>query len=164
MTRPIDPIDPTDAAALRAEADRRWAKRRGELEPKPAPLDPIAEARHWKDEQRNARKVFVALGCRVYWLSQARRTGQTPGLGDLWVFVPKLGLAFWWETKHGRGDLSTAQQEFRDLCAACGIRYACGTAKDAEDYAITLGLATRDAATGGLEPVRLTTTDAAAAA
>src|SRR5262245_53468878 len=41
-----------------------------------------------KEEQRKIRNLLVAYGCRVSWLSQARRTGQTRGFPDLWFFGP----------------------------------------------------------------------------
>jgi len=112
------------------------------------------ETAHWKDEQREVRKVFAAIGCVVYWLSQSRKTGQTPGLGDLWVFAPEgWELAWWWETKSGRGQLSSAQQAFQQLCVRRGVRYGCGDRYDAREFVIELGLAYVGPG-NALEPVR----------
>ena len=139
---------PDVATLLRLKAEREGRA----VDATPTP-DPRAGVRDWKAEQNECRKVFVALGCRVYWLSQARRTGQTPGLGDLWVFAPRLTRAWWWETKHGAGKLSPAQEEFRQLCEQTGTLYGCGSRADAEAFAIAVGLAYRGA-DGSLEPTR----------
>lgn len=81
----------------------------------------------WRQAQAECRKVFVDGGCEVYWLSQSRETGQTPGLPDLIVFGPP-GAPFMlcWETKHGTGKLSPAQQKFEKHCQRSKTRYVAG--------------------------------------
>lgn len=106
-----------------------------------------------KDEQREIRKLFIAFGFQVYWLSQARRTGQTAGVPDLFMLHRELPVGFYWETKRQvGGKLSPAQQDFRDGCIRCGIGYGCGDRYAARTHLITLGLATVVGDT--IEPVR----------
>jgi len=71
--------------------------------------------------------VFANGGCEVYWLSQARKTGQTPGLPDLIVFGPP-GAPFllMWETKAGRGKLSESQRKFALHCQRTKTHHASG--------------------------------------
>jgi hypothetical protein len=85
------------------------------------------ESNNWKDAQAECRRVFVDGGCEVYWLSQARKSGQTPGLPDLIVFGPP-GAPFllMWETKSGHGKLSDAQRKFALHCQRTSTRYAAG--------------------------------------
>lgn len=113
------------------------------------------ETAHWKDEQREVRKVFAAIGCVVYWLSQSRKTGQTPGLGDLWVFAPEgRELAWWWETKSGTGKLTDAQERFAALCRSRKVLHGSGDRDAARRFVIELGLAYIGPG-GALEPSRL---------
>jgi hypothetical protein len=105
-------------------------------------------------EQHEVVKVFRAFGLRVYSLSQARASKQTPGLGDLFVILPGR-CAFWWETKRPKGgQVSAAQQEFHDLCNAAGAPHHFGGRREAEDLVMTFGLAYRSAL-GTLEPCTL---------
>jgi hypothetical protein len=78
--------------------------------PTPSTPRPISEA----EEQRRIRRTAIDLGAKVYWLSQARKTGQTPGLPDLWLAFPAFGM--WWETKATDGRLSPWQEQFRGEC------------------------------------------------
>jgi hypothetical protein len=159
-----------DLARMTPEQIRAEAERRQRLRDRGAPLDAPdpaitltpeqfaeqerRETTHWKQEQSACRKVFVAIGCAVYWLSQSRRTGQTPGLGDLWVFAPEgWELAWWWETKSGRGELSDAQERFRDLCVRRKVLHGSGNRYDAREFVIKLGLAYVGPG-NALEPVR----------
>lgn len=82
----------------------------------------------WQQAQADCRKVFVDGDCEVYWLSQARKTGQTAGLPDLIVFGPP-GAPFllFFEVKHGQGKLSPAQQQFALHCQRTGTLYAAGS-------------------------------------
>lgn len=80
-----------------------------------------------KDEQRIVRKMALAVGFKVYWLSQARDSKQTPGLPDLWLACEATGLCAWWETKRQVGGArSTAQEEFAAECIASRIPYGFG--------------------------------------
>ncbi|MEO7457070.1 MAG: hypothetical protein ABIY52_12480 [Gemmatimonadaceae bacterium] len=82
---------------------------------------------HEKEEQRAIRKMAIAIGFRVYWLSQARETKQTPGIPDLWLSLEAIGFAAWWETKRQvGGQRSTAQEEFAQECIAARIPYGFG--------------------------------------
>ena len=85
---------------------------------------PISEA----EEQRRIRRSAIERGAKVYWLSQARKTGQTPGIPDLWLAFPSFGM--WWETKAQDGVLSPFQEDFRDECRRNGTRWGCGTHAD----------------------------------
>lgn len=79
------------------------------------------------DEQREIRRTALALGFRVYWLSQARKTKQTPGLPDLWLAHDVRQLCAWWETKRQVGGArSTAQDEFARSCELAGVPYGFG--------------------------------------
>ena len=79
--------------------------------------------------------MFKALTCDPHWLSQSRRTKQTPGLGDLWVFAPEgWRLAWWWETKVGAGRLEDAQERFRDSCFRTGVLWGVATATTRSDF------------------------------
>lgn len=51
------------------------------------------------------------------------QAGLTPGLPDLLVIGPKIGVRFI-ELKTGRGRLSAAQRAFFDLCVAAGVPQA----------------------------------------
>jgi hypothetical protein len=118
--------------------------------------DAVDNDRLEKAEQLEVTKIFRAFGGRVYSLSQARASKQTPGLGDLFVVLPEL-VSFWWETKRQKGGrVSDAQQEFHDLCNCTidGSRHYIGGRREAEDLLIAFGLAYRDEASGVLEPVR----------
>lgn len=107
-----------------------------------------------KDEQREVRKLFIAFGFEVYWLSQARRTGQTPGVPDLWCMHRELPIGFYWETKRQvGGKLSDAQLLFRDGCLRCGVGYGTGDRYAARTHLIKLGLAQIVGDT--LEPIRV---------
>lgn len=130
-------IDVTNPQQVFEEAQRRTARRANGLplsEAPPPPDVPIAEADlQWQAMQRAVYRVFKAAGCDVYWLSQARATGQTPGIPDLLIFGPP-GAPFmaWWESKAGRGKLSPAQQAFQRQCQRCGIRFGSGGANGAK--------------------------------
>lgn len=88
------------------------------------PSRPISEA----EEQRRIRRTAIEHGAKVYWLSQARKTGQTPGLPDLWLAFPTFGM--WWEVKASDGRLSPFQEDFRDECQRNGTRWGSGTHDD----------------------------------
>jgi hypothetical protein len=106
-----------------------------------------------KEEQTEVIKVFGAFNINVRNLSQARASKQTPGLPDLSLMNPELGLALWWETKRQvGGEYSAAQIEFRDGCFDCSIRYGTGDRFAARTFIINLGLA--HVVNGALEPIR----------
>lgn len=130
-----------------------YAARLGQS-PDSTPEEKRRSAAWWQEEQREVYKVFKGLTCRVYWLSQSRNSKQTPGLGDLWVFAPKgWRLAWWWETKAGRGELSDAQEDFRDSCLETGVLWGSGDRYDAQRFLIQLGIAYRHSS-GSIELLR----------
>jgi hypothetical protein len=89
----------------------------------------------------------------VYWLSQARKTGQTAGVPDLWLMHRELPIALYWETKRQVGGrLSEPQIRFRDACIRCNIGHGVGDRHAARSFLIARGLAT--VIGGVLEPVR----------
>lgn len=145
-------IDLADAAAVRAEAERRRALQARGL-PLDADLAPVAAAdpldEHGREKletrvQSDVVKLFRVLGCDVYSLSQARASKQTPGLPDLWVVCRRAGLAWWWETKRtSSGRHSVEQLEFAERCVITETPYGTGDRRAAEDYMIGLGLAER---------------------
>lgn len=123
---------PLAEALIRAGVARDIAFRAaGMADPIPfEPGRPISE----KEEQRRIRRAAMEHGGKVYWLSQARKTGQTPGIPDLWIAFPAFGM--WWETKTAEevaskdGGLSPFQQDFRDECQRNGTAWGSGTHDD----------------------------------
>ena len=122
-----------------AEAERRAARRAAGLPLHETPAEEVVriaddDRRLEKEIQRSVRKLYIAHGCRVFWLSQARETGQTAGLGDLFVFYPKGGKpqAWWHEVKTPTGKLSPAQEDFRILCNTCLVGHVYGGIPAAE--------------------------------
>jgi hypothetical protein len=95
-----------------------------------------------KDEQAFIAKLFRGFGCKVYNLSQARASKQTPGLPDLWVVHLEAKLAFWFECKRTLGGrISNAQVEFKAECAAAGVQAYIGDRNVAAQVLVKLGLA-----------------------
>lgn len=90
--------------------------------------------------QREVRQKFIQAGCTVYWLSQARRPGQTAGLPDLYVFHAGRGVAFWFECKRPGGQLSTEQLEFQRLCGQTKTWHVSGGVLEAEHAIARFGL------------------------
>ena len=78
-----------------------------------------------KDEQRAIRKMAIAVGFKVYWLSQAKASGQTPGLADLWIAHPARQLAAWWEKHRPRFAPGTRSESMKGL-RRCAERPALG--------------------------------------
>ena len=110
--RPLDWVKPAILAAQ--DAERQLEQLRD---------DRKAE----KEEQRAIRKMAIAVGFKVYWLSQAEHSGQTPGLGDLWIVHVGRSLAGWWETKRQvGGKRSNVQEDFASECQSCFIPYGSG--------------------------------------
>ena len=118
-----------------------------------APATPTRDERVLeKAEQAEVVKRFRAFGFKVYNLSQARATKQTPGLADLWCAHTRHPIAFWWETKRQvGGEHSPAQIDFRAECYRCCVGYGTGDRYAADEHLILLGLAIR-LADGTLHP------------
>lgn len=86
-------------------------------------------------------KLYIAHGCLVRNLSQARRTKQAPGLPDLWIVHRGKRQAWWHETKRSVGGrYSPAQLEFRDDCAACGVGWVGGDRRAAAEKLRAIGV------------------------
>lgn len=148
-------IDVGNPEAMIAEARRR-DERRAKNMPLHATVaelehqEMIADDRLEKEIQADVRKLYIAYGCTVYSLSQARASKQSPGLGDLYVIHERCGAVWWHETKTPRGKQSPAQLEFQRLHWGTGVEMAVGGIRAAEDHLIAIGAAYRTA-TGALE-------------
>lgn len=106
-----------------------------------------------KKEQAEIVKLFRAFGFKVYNLSQARASKQTPGLPDLFCMDPERRVGFWWESKRSvGGTLSASQMLFRDQALACGINWGSGDRVAAKRFLVALGAAKFVGDT--LEPIR----------
>jgi hypothetical protein len=80
-----------------------------------------------RHEQNACRKMALAIGFKVYWMSQARRTGQTRGPSDLWLSHRGRRFCAWWESKRQVGGKRSSEQvDFGDECLAAGIPYGYG--------------------------------------
>lgn len=94
----------------------------------PASAAALLETYEYRDEkavQRACWKLLGLAGCKSYWLSQMRKTGQTKGIPDILTFHARCGQA-WIETKHPT-DLSKTQSEdqetFEEWCNVTGETY-----------------------------------------
>lgn len=118
--------------------------------PTQSPRDAILE----KAESVEVRKLLIAYGFRIYNLSQARASKQTPGLPDIWFSHTSMPLAGWFEVKRSNGGvLSKAQIEFAEDCARCGILCLHGDRYAAQQLLVDLHLAIR--IDDRIEPARL---------
>lgn len=92
-----------------------------------------------KVEQQQIINLVRSLGGRPFVLGRPspndgrrhRGTGQTPGIADVYAFVPTRGaagehLAVWVEVKRRGGRLRPEQEEFRGLCASAGVAHVVG--------------------------------------
>lgn len=93
-----------------------------------------------KATQHDVVKLFLAAGCVVYNLSQARASKQTAGLSDLWVVCPRRRCAWWWETKRPGAKLRSEQKTFREHCLANGVRHGFGGVPEAIEWLTRLQL------------------------
>lgn len=146
-----------DFAAMSIDDVQAEAKRRAERKRRGLPLhetpDEIAEytaqriaendARLEKDIQSDVRKRYIAFGCTVYNLSQARASKQTPGLGDLYVIHRRLRFAFWHETKTPSGQQSSTQRDFEQWNREAGVVVVVGGVLAAQNHLVEIGAAER---------------------
>lgn len=79
-----------------------------------------------RDEQARTVTLYKSLGAKVWQTSQYRRANVSPGLPDLFVKFPARRLSFSHELKGKDGRVSLEQQEFADLCYACGDKHLVG--------------------------------------
>ncbi len=138
-----------DAAA---EARRRRERREKALPLHESPEEVTAyqtqrtaekDVRLEKAIQSDVRKLYQAVGCIVYNLSQARATKQSPGLGDLYVILYRRRVAWWHETKTPSGKQSVPQKFFAESCASAGVSVVVGGVRAAEDHLVEIGAAVR---------------------
>jgi hypothetical protein len=119
-----------------------------------------------KDVQRDVIQLLVAVGCRysakhetdIYVLGTRRprslpglghHTFQTPGISDLWVFLPaprcpRPGMllaprAVWIEVKAEDGRPSDAQIRFQQQCCDRGIAHVTGGVAEVQAFLIQHG-------------------------
>lgn len=99
------------------EAKRREMRRANGLPMEETPaeaLERIAEedARLEGEIQQECWNELRAAGFTMYWLSQKRRTKQSPGLGDLYGVHEAKGVVVWVEVKTPTGRQRPAQVDF----------------------------------------------------
>lgn len=90
-----------------------------------------------KVEQQHGLQLLRSIGARVYVLGTVRRRGdypgtmQTPGVADVFAFLPKRGnqrrRALWWECKAAGGRRRPEQIEFQELCGETDLEHVVGT-------------------------------------
>lgn len=85
-------------------------------------------------------RLYRAVGCQPFGLSQPRATMQAAGLPDLWVFCPRKRAAWWHEVKARDGRASAEQVAFAELCAQCGVARIIGGTEEAKAHLRSLGL------------------------
>lgn len=97
---------------------------------------------HEKHEQARIVTLLRSIGAIVYVLGTRRPRGdhpgtrQTPGLPDLFAFLPgsKNGrwgpTGIWIEVKAAGGVRSPAQKIFAETCEASSVQYLCGGLDD----------------------------------
>ena len=91
-----------------------------------------------KVEQQHIVTLLRSIGATVYVLGHPsprdgrthRGTGQTPGVPDLWAFLPahaaQPARAIWIEVKATGGRLRPEQVEFRERCLTSGVSHLVG--------------------------------------
>jgi hypothetical protein len=124
-------IDLTDPSAVRAEAERRAARRSQGL-PLTATADELEQqareddARQEKEIQWECVKFYRAHGCVVYETSQKRASRIAPGIPDLIVFHPRSGKHWYHEVKTPKGELRPDQKDFREQCLLTHVTHIVG--------------------------------------
>jgi len=113
------------APSVREEVQRAIDERTGRTDAPASGAESNAFDSRETEVQREIRRAFLRRGAAVYWLSQARRTGQTRGLPDLLVFDPHQGAVFI-ECKAQGGKPSREQVEFAELCRQAGVGHVLG--------------------------------------
>lgn len=124
-----------------------------------------------KTVQAQIVAALRSVGAKVYVIGRPPRrdavhkgTGQTPGIADLLVFLPKAPRAvpslperladgstvirtkpahqLWVECKAAGGRLSPEQRSFRDFCALAGVPHLVGGLDDVLAYLVQHGYVT----------------------
>ena len=101
-------------------------------------------------EQAHGVKLLRSLGASVYVIGTTRPKGdymgtcQTPGLPDVFCFLPRNLGGLWWEVKAKGGRLRPEQEQFRLACMACEapnqVHYVTGDANALIEWLMMLGL------------------------
>lgn len=94
-------------------------------------------------EKRIQQKIMTLLrlvGFRVWNLSQARATNQSPGLPDVFAMHPTLCVEVTIEVKTPKGRASEPQREFAELRRRCARPHLIGGMDVVEGWLIELGL------------------------
>jgi hypothetical protein len=99
-----------------------------------------------KQEQQEIVKRFRVCRFKVYSLSQARASKQTPGLADLFFVHLERPTALWWESKRQVGGKFSADQvEFAEHMKRCGVPFGSGDRYAAERWLVAHDFAEIDA-------------------
>lgn len=122
-----------------AEAARRQVRREKGLPFEETPKERIErereeDARLEGEIQQDCWKELRAAGFTMYWLSQKRRTKQSPGLGDLYGVHEAKGLVVWVEVKTPTGEQSPAQRDFERVHAGTPVAIVVGGVQAVRDY------------------------------
>ena len=85
-------------------------------------------------------RLLRALGCRVEVFSENRATRNTPGVPDVYAFLPNGRGTVWWETKVPGGVMRPAQLDFERRCLMCGQPYVRGGLAELCHFLAGLGI------------------------
>jgi len=102
------------------------------LNDRPIPLE--------REVYESCVRLLTLAGCQVSRLAQPRRTSQSLGLPDLWVFGPGALFA-WVEVKRPGGRLRPEQRGFRERCQARQIEHVVGGLPEIERLLVRWKLA-----------------------
>ena len=85
-------------------------------------------------------KLLRALGCRVEVFSENRATRNTPGVPDVYAFLPNGRGTVWWESKRPGGITGPDQRGFEAWCYMCGQPYVRGGVPELRHFLAGLGI------------------------
>lgn len=69
--------------------------------------------------------------------------GRTPGLPDIIVYHPPTAAHWWHEIKAGRGRLTPAQREHKQIAESCGLHVVVGDVEVAGSYLLAQGIVSK---------------------
>lgn len=118
----------------------------------------MTRGRHLQPEkaiQQQGVNLLRQVGSAVYVLGTHRRRGdhqgtmQTPGIGDVYAFVPvvlpvRAIEALWWEAKAPGGRLRVEQRAFREQCLRAGVAHVVGDLDALIAWLVTRGVVKLD--------------------
>lgn len=101
----------------------------------------VGPSRLEAEEQNEAVGLLRLCGAKIYSLSQKRRTGQTPGIPDVFAFVPLPSgeiVPLWLEVKRDdrKAKASPEQVVFRLLCKLAEVHHIVGTVRHLEEWCV----------------------------